>query len=187
VPDRQIAASILESCRQGDRDAFRALYEAYNDKVYSICLYFFHGDEAEAADVTQEVFLKLFAGIAGFRGDAGFSTWLYRLVRNACLDESRRKAARARVSEPERRATQEQAFLDAVDAKAVQRAVSALPPKFRLPILLRYFEEYSYEELSEALNCSMGTVASRINRGHKMLADLLEPLRDRVTAGGHRV
>ena len=91
------------------------------------------------------------------------------------------------LSEPERRATHERALLDPVDAKAVQRAVSALPAKFRLPILLRYFEEYSYEELSEALNCSMGTVASRINRGHKMLADLLEPLRDRVTAGGHRV
>jgi RNA polymerase sigma-70 factor (ECF subfamily) len=187
VPDHEIAASILESCRHGDRDAFRALYETYKDKVFSICLYFFHGDEAEAADVTQEVFLKLFAGMASFRGEAGFSTWLYRLVRNACLDESRRKSARARVSEPEKLSNREPEFLDILDTKTIQQAVSALPPKFRLPILLRYFEEYSYEEMSSTLNCSMGTVASRLNRGHKMLAKLLAPLRGRVVAGGRNV
>ncbi len=175
VADREIAASILDSCRHGDRDAFRALYEAYKDKVYSICLYFFHGDATEAADVTQEVFLKLFAGIAGFRGDAGFSTWLYRLVQNACLDAARRNAARARAPDATDAVTTtpEDELLDSQDAETVQRAVSALPPKFRLPILLRYFEDYSYEEMSTTLNCSMGTVASRLNRGHKMLAKLL--------------
>jgi RNA polymerase sigma-70 factor (ECF subfamily) len=175
VADSEIAASILESCRHGDRDAFRALYETYKDKGYAICLYFFHGDAAEAADVTQEVFLKLFAGIATFHGDAGFSTWLYRLVQNACLDASRRKAARSRIPDlPSRSsATPEDDFLDSQEAKAVQQAVSALPPKFRLPILLRYFGDFSYEEMSTTLNCSMGTVASRLNRGHKMLARLL--------------
>ncbi len=175
MADREIAAGILESCRRGDRDAFRALYEAYKDQVYSICLCFFHGDEAEAADVTQEVFLKLFAAITGFRGDAGFSTWLYRLVRNACMDSARRKAARARVAvaadiSP---ATQETDLLGSLRTKAVQHAVSSLPPKFRLPILLRYFEDLSYDEMAVALNCSMGTVASRLSRGHKMLARLL--------------
>ena len=175
MAEREIAASILEACRRGDRDAFRALYEAYKDKVYSICLYFFHGDAAEAADVTQEVFLKLFAGIAGFRGDAGFSTWLYRLVQNACLDAARRNAARARIADATDalNTTPEDELQDSQDAETVQRAVSALPPKFRLPILLRYFEDYSYEEMSTTLNCSMGTVASRLNRGHKMLAKLL--------------
>jgi RNA polymerase sigma-70 factor (ECF subfamily) len=173
VADSEIAASVLESCRCGDRDAFRALYETYKDKVYSICLYFFHGDAAEAADVTQEVFLKLFAGISGFRGEAEFSTWLYRLVQNACLDASRRNAARARVSPPMEYADQQPDLLEAMDAKVVQRAVSSLPPKFRLPILLRYFEDCSYDEMSKTLNCSMGTVASRLNRGHKMLAKLL--------------
>ena len=189
VADRQIAPAILESCRHGDRDAFRVLYEACKDKVYSICLYFFHGDAAEAADVTHEVFLKLFAGIAGFRGDAGFSTWLFRLVRNACLDRSRRNTAHARTVEPPVHpiASQEENLLRDQDAKAVQIAVSALPPKFRLPILLRYFEDLSYEEMASALNCSMGTVASRLNRGHRMLAGPLEPLRDRISAGGRHV
>ena len=175
MADSEIAASILEACRNGDRDAFRALYEAYKDKVYSICLYFFHGDTAEASDVTQEVFLKLFAGIASFHGEAGFSTWLYRLVKNACLDASRRRVARARIADSPGMAlpSPEDDLLNSQAAKAVQQAVSALPAKFRLPILLRYFSDFSYEEMSTTLNCSMGTVASRLNRGHKMLAKLL--------------
>ena len=183
MADREIAASILESCRHGDRDAFRALYEAYKDKVYSICLYFFHGDAAEAADVTHEVFLKVFAGIAGFHGEANFSTWLYRLTQNACLDGARRRAARARTVEaterslttplPNQLPTQYDDLTRAQEARTVQQAVSSLPPKFRLPILLRYFQDFSYEQMSAALNCSMGTVASRLNRGHKMLAKLL--------------
>ena len=175
MADREIAASILESCRHGDRDAFRALYETYKDRVYSICLYFFHGDTAEAADVTQEVFLKLFAGIAAFRGDAGFGTWLYRLTQNACLDASRRRAARARLAARDSSSpvTHPDDLTQAEEANMVQQAVSSLPPKFRLPILLRYFQDFSYEEMSAALNCSMGTVASRLNRGHKMLAKRL--------------
>src|SRR5580692_9584762 len=95
LSDREISADIIESCRQGDRDAFRALYEAYKDKVYSIALYFFHGDEAAASDMTQQVFLKLIHGIAQYRGEAGFGTWLYRLVVNACMDGARRAKPRA--------------------------------------------------------------------------------------------
>ena len=189
MPDREIDAIILESCRRGDREAFRTLYETHKDKVYSLCLYFFHGDEAEAADVTQEVFLKLHAGIAGFRGDAGFSTWLYRLVQNACLDASRRNAARARMNTPADAPvpSHESHLINAAESAIVQNAVSSLPPKFRLPILLRYFEDLSYEEMSRALDCSMGTVASRLNRGHKMLAGLLAPLRKNAAKGGDDV
>lgn len=185
MTERELAPDIVEACRRGDRDAFRMLYEAYKDKVYSTCLYFFHGDSAEAADVTQEVFLKLFAGIASFRGDSGFSTWLYRMVHNACLDSARRKSIRARVvpGGSDAVASHEQDFLHAVDSKTIQQAVSSLPPKYRLPVLLRHFEDFSYEDMSKALNCSMGTVASRLNRAHKLLADVLSPLRDRVAVG----
>lgn len=90
----EISADIIESCRRGDRDAFRALYETYKDKVYSIALYFFHGDASAASDITQQVFLKLIRGIAQFRGESGFSTWLYRLVVNACMDAARRAKPR---------------------------------------------------------------------------------------------
>jgi hypothetical protein len=74
----EINAEILEACRRGDREALRMLYEAYKDRVYSVSLYFFHGDEAAASDVTQQVFLKLITQVAKFRGDSDFSTWLYR-------------------------------------------------------------------------------------------------------------
>jgi RNA polymerase sigma-70 factor (ECF subfamily) len=186
VTEREIDAGILEACRAGDQDAFRALYESCKDKVYSICLYFFHGDTAEAADAAQDVFLKVYANIGTFRGDAVFSTWLYRLVQNVCLDASRRKAARSRLAESqavepvsEPSISQEDSLSRSQAAKTVQRALSSLPPEFRMPILLRYFEEFSYEDMAVTLNCSMGTVASRLNRGHKMLAKLLGPLRGR--------
>ena len=183
LSDREISAEIIESCRQGDREAFGALYEAYKDRVYSISLYFFHGDAVAASEVTQQVFLKLITGIAQFRGDSGFATWLYRLVVNTCLDRARQAKSGAQATAPgllERladRKSPEDDFSRAQRARSVQAAVSALPPKFRLPILLRYFDELSYEEMAAALNCSIGTVASRLSRGHKLLAQKLAPLR----------
>ena len=181
--DREVSAEIIESCRRGDRDAFRVLYQTYKDKVYSIALYFYHGDAGAASDTTQQVFLKLIRGIEQFRGDSGFSTWLYRLVVNACMDGARRAKPRERDGGPEAVArlaepgTQEEDVERRQVERSVQAALSSLPVKFRLPILLRYFEELSYTEMAAAMNCSMGTVASRLNRGHKMLARKLEGLR----------
>ena len=88
--DGEISPAIVEACRRGDREALRALYEAHKDKVYSIAFYFLHGDGAAASDVTQQVFLKLIGGIGRYRGDSAFSTWLYRIVVNTCVDRSRR-------------------------------------------------------------------------------------------------
>src|SRR5215210_9404792 len=82
---------VIEACRSGDREAFRQLFETYKDRVYSIALYFFGGDEATAADVTQQVFLKLFTRISQFQGEAEFTTWLYRMTTNACVDEQRKR------------------------------------------------------------------------------------------------
>jgi RNA polymerase sigma-70 factor (ECF subfamily) len=179
LSDRQISPEIIRSCRSGDRDAFRALYEAYKDRVYSISLYFFHGDPAVARDVTQEVFLKLMTSIAQFRGDAEFSTWLYRLVVNACMDAARRRRSDTAISERSRMSpgepgSQEEDFARAQMAKSVRAAVAALPPKFRIAVLLRYFDDLTYEQMANVLHCSMGTVASRLSRGHKMLAERLK-------------
>ena len=99
LSDREISAEVVESCRLGDRDALRALYQVYKDRVYSISLYFLHGDAAGASDVTQQVFLKLITSIGQFRGDAEFSTWLYRLVVNACMDAARRRKSDPVISE----------------------------------------------------------------------------------------
>jgi RNA polymerase sigma-70 factor (ECF subfamily) len=181
--DREVSAGIIEGCRQGDRAAFHALYLAYKDKVYSISLYFFHGDDVAASDATQQVFLKLITGIGQFRGGSEFSTWLYRTVVNTCLDH--RKAAKRREQQMEARGPErnpvewpaEENLERAEVALRVQAALSSLPPKLRMPVLLRYFEDLSYGEMAEALHCSMGTVASRLHQGHKLLAEKLAKLR----------
>jgi RNA polymerase sigma-70 factor (ECF subfamily) len=182
LSDRQIGAEIVAACRSGDRDAFRVVYDLYKDRVYSIALYFFHGDPAAASDVTQQIFLKLMTSMGQFRGDAEFSTWLYRLVVNACLDAARRRKSDAVVSDRScleafaAPGSQEDDYSRAQMASSVRAAVSALPPKFRMAVLLRYFEDLSYEQMAKALHCSMGTVASRLSRGHRMLAERLKGL-----------
>ena len=187
VTGGEISPEILEACRRGDRDAFQALYEAYKDRVYSIAFYFFHGDGDAASEVTQQVFLKLMREVARFRGDAAFSTWLYRLVMNACVDRSRRGRANVVADDPgtldalpTRTASHEDSFARREIAASVQRAVAALPAKLRAAILLRYFEELSYSDMATALNCSIGTVASRLSRGHRLLAKKLAPMRAAV-------
>jgi len=185
--DREVSAGIIEGCRQGDRAAFHALYLAYKDKVYSISLYFFHGDDLAASDTTQQVFLKLITGIGQFRGSSEFSTWLYRMVVNTCLDGAkavRRKERPVEAARLERIPAQWTADEDlerAEMARTVQTALSSLPPKLRLPVLLRYFEDLSYGEMAGALNCSIGTVASRLHQGHKLLAEKLAKLRGAAT------
>ena len=157
----------------------------YKDRVYSLALHFFHGDPAAAEDMTQQVFLKLMTGIARFEGRSAFSTWLYRLVANACFDGARRSRSRPQPADPretEALATaplQESELERARMAGSIQAAVAALPPKLRLPMLLRYFDGRSYEEIASVLNCSMGTVASRLSRGHKLLARKLATLEGR--------
>lgn len=175
LSDREISADIIEFCRRGDREAFRALYEAYKDKVYSISLYFFHGDTAAASDATQQVFLKLISSIRQFRGEAGFSTWLYRLVVNTCMDSARQRKLHPVIGDRLVLQTQENEYAQNQMATSVRLAVSTLPPKFRLAVLLRYFEDLSYEEMAKILNCSIGTISSRLSRGHQLLAEKLKP------------
>ena len=175
--------TIIEACRRGDRDAFRLLFEKHKDRVYSVALYFFGGDEATACDVTQQVFLKLFTRIGQFQGESEFATWLYRLTTNACVDELRKRrrflqfGEGMEVREPRGKPSHDEALARAEAAREVKRAVAALRPKLRVVMLLKYFEELSYEEIAAVVGCSKGTVASRLNRGHKILARKLGHLR----------
>ena len=183
---------LIEACQQGDREAFRELFEAHKDRVWTIALHF-TGDEASARDIAQQVFLKLFTAIGQFRHDSSFSTWLYRLVVNACLDERRRRSRfisfdifgrndeeenaipmEGKLTEEPR---QEERFSQLELSATVKAAVKELKPKLRIAILLKYFEGLSYEEIARVLGCSMGTVASRLNRGHKELARRLAHLK----------
>jgi RNA polymerase sigma-70 factor (ECF subfamily) len=191
MSERKVGEHIIEACQRGERDAFQLLFEGYKDKVYSVALYFFGGDAATASDITQQVFLKLFSKIEQFKHDAEFTTWLYRLVTNACVDEQRKRrrfipfgeaGATASPEQPERR-TQEDFLARAEVADDVKEAIAMLRPKLRIAILLKYFEELSYEEIAAVLNCSKGTVASRLNRGHKILAQRLGHLRGALVRG----
>jgi RNA polymerase sigma-70 factor, ECF subfamily len=188
MAEQLIDGQVIEACQQGDRDAFQSLFEAYKDKVFSIAVYSSGGDRTLAEDITQQIFLKLFTAIRQFRGDSEFTTWLYRLVVNACLDERRRRrrwlswettresetaVAMNNVSDKK---PQERQYARLEVAEAVRVAIEELKPKFRLPILLKYIEGLSYEEIAEVMGCSKGTVASRLNRGHSQLAKRLSHL-----------
>jgi len=181
-----IDADVIAACQQGDRESFRLLFEAYKDRVFSIAVYSFKGDHAAASDVTQQIFLKLLTSITQFRGDSEFTTWIYRMVVNACIDEQRRRRRflpfgdSMPVSRIEDRRPQEKHYARVEIADSVKTAISQLKPKFRLPILLKYIEGLSYEEIAEVMGCSKGTVASRLNRGHKALARSLGHLRNEV-------
>jgi RNA polymerase sigma-70 factor (ECF subfamily) len=186
MAESTIDGGVIRACQAGDREAFRLLFEAYQNKVFSIALYSFAGDEAAASDVTQQTFLKLMNSINQFRGEAEFTTWLYRMVVNACIDEHRRRKRFLPWGDsmPIRRSAekrpQEKHFARAEISDAVRVAISELKPRFRLPILLKYIQGLSYEEIAAVLNCSKGTVASRLNRGHKQLASRLSYLRDQI-------
>ena len=182
VAEQLIDRRIIEACQQGDRAAFQLLFETYKDKVFSIAVYSNGGDRALADDITQQIFLKLFTAIQQFRGESEFTTWLYRLVVNACLDERRRLrrllpwGETVAMKKAGEKKPQEKQYARREVAEAVQAAIGELKPKFRLPILLKYIEGLSYEEIASVMGCSKGTVASRLNRGHSQLAKRLAHL-----------
>lgn len=186
--DRQTEAEIIGACKNGDRDAFRDLFEAHKDRVYTIAFHY-SGDEAMARDVTQQVFLKLFTSINQFHEDSQFTTWLYRIVANTCTDEHRKRrrfvpfSPEIEVRTMVGKGSQEEAYHRREVAASVRGAIAELTPKLRLPILLKYVEGLSYDEIAESLGLSIGTVSSRLNRGHKMLARKLGHLRSELAAG----
>jgi RNA polymerase sigma-70 factor, ECF subfamily len=180
-----IDARTIAACQRGDREALRLLFEEYKDRVYSIAVYSLSGDATAAADVTQQVFLKLMTRIKQFRGDSEFATWLYRLVVNTCHDErrkGRRFVALADTFLTERATGQSPRahYARKETSGRVQSAIGELKPKLRWPIVLRYVEGMSYDEIALVLGCSKGTVASRLNRAHKALARRLSHLKDQI-------
>jgi RNA polymerase sigma-70 factor (ECF subfamily) len=179
---------VIEACQRGDWDAFRLLFEAHKDRVYSIALRYC-GDESAAMDIAQETFLKLFSSIQDFLGNASFESWLYRIVVNRCLDHQRRgrrlmpflEGLLDIVSAPSESALDE--LLRAEMEKDVQKIVQTLAPEQRIVVVLRYTEGLAYDQIAEILGCSAGTVASRLNRAHKVLERRLSHLRVRGGRG----
>lgn len=174
----------VEAARQGDQDAFERLVRAYEKRVFALTLRMC-GSPEDAAEAAQEAFLAVWQGLKFFRGEASFSTWLYRLASNACVDLLRREGRHRAAAGPS--LDDENLNLDAADGaptpqEAAERAelrrqietgLAALPPEYRQVLILREMHQLSYGEIAAALELDEGTVKSRINRGRKRLRKFL--------------
>jgi len=165
---------IIAGCRRGDSEAFRELFERHKDKVYSIALRY-SGDAVVAQDICQDTFLKLFTGLGSFRGESDFSSWLYRLVVNSCFDQHRKvrrlmpllDEALAMIQAPDAGALDQ--IMRAELSGHLRAVVAKLSGEQRMLLVLRYTQSLSYGEIGRILGTSTGTVASRLNRIHRML------------------
>jgi RNA polymerase sigma-70 factor (ECF subfamily) len=170
MPAIEVPDDLLSACRAGDRQAFADLFELCRDRVYAIA-YGVCSDHSVAADVSQEVFMKLLTRLSQYDGRASFATWLYRIVLNTAIDHhrvGRRAVALPETLEDGRRLDDDYARQER--RVRVGRAVQALPAKLRVPLVLRHVEGLAYADIAAVLNVSIGTVASRLSRAHARLA-----------------
>jgi RNA polymerase sigma-70 factor (ECF subfamily) len=195
-PDRPLVLEVLRGSREKREEAFRELYERHKDRVYNLC-YRITGNGADALDASQATFCSAFRNVERFRFSSRFSSWLYRIAVNACLDLRRRAGTscrsapngctgRGELLEGIRDASSDSPVESMERAEAQERvraAVSRLSPRLRTVVSLRYFEHLSYERISEVLRISLGTVKSRVFRAHEALSGDLGPFCD---AGGLR-
>lgn len=174
----------------GDREALAQLYERHKDRVFGVALRVLR-DAAEAADVLQDTFLVLLGNARARHLDVSAVGWLLRVAGNLSIDRLRRRRVRGLApderSEPVERLDpgappDERAATAERDAE-VQRAMEALSPKLRLVVALRYAAGCSYEQIAEALDCSIGTVKSRLARAHARLEGPLAEIRRRHGEG----
>lgn len=178
--------AIIESVLQGDVNAFEKLVTKYEKTVYNLALRM-TGNAEDAADMTQESFLKAYRSLTSFRGESKFSVWLYRITSNVCLDflrsKSRRPVSSLTVEDsdgeeteleiPDLSADPEEKLLSSLTRDAVQRGLDALPAQQKEILLLREISGLSYGEISETLGIEISTVKTRIFRARKRLAAFL--------------
>ncbi|MBA3947043.1 MAG: sigma-70 family RNA polymerase sigma factor [Herpetosiphonaceae bacterium] len=168
----------IERSQQGDHAAFAQLVEAYQGPVYNLAYRMLH-DAGEAEDATQEIFLRAYTKLVMYDRERKFITWLLSIASNYCIDQLRRRRANvvtlddiayaipSTVAGPERRA------LDQEQRTAIQRAVNQLPDTYRLITVLRYYQDFSYEEIEAITGLSEATVKTRLFRARRMLQELL--------------
>jgi RNA polymerase sigma-70 factor (ECF subfamily) len=180
---------LVQACQAGESSAFDVLVARWEDRIRGAA-YRFLGSEEEARDVAQEAFLKAYRGIGGFKGEARFSSWLYQIATNLCRDRLRRRKTRATVSLEELgEAGTEMAethpgaherLLQQDLARAVRRAIHALPEEQREVLILKEYEGLTFLEIAQALDAPVSTVKTRLYRGLGQLRIRLE--RDGVGA-----
>jgi RNA polymerase sigma-70 factor (ECF subfamily) len=181
-PSRDAEREIVEACQRGEREAFDRLVLRYQRDVYRLCYRYVNNHE-DANDLAQEVFLKAWRAIGRFRGDSAFSTWLYRIAVNACLNF--RAVRRPKTQElPEGLADGRPgpvAELEAEDAaRRVRAAVGQLPDRQRATLILKVFHDLTHQEVASVLGSTVGTVKANLfhalsNLRKRMAAEAGDP------------
>ncbi|MDF2520955.1 MAG: polymerase subunit sigma-24 [Clostridia bacterium] len=179
---------LIKKSKSGDVEAFEQLIFDYQKKAYNIALRIM-GNQEDAKDMCQEAFIRIFKSIEGFKEQSSFSTWMYRIVTNVCLDEIRRKKKNDTVSLDNTFETQngevhfetasdedtpEEAFIRTEKRRIILKEINSLSEEYKTAIVLRDIQGFSYEEIANILCCSIGTVKSRINRGRNILKNRLK-------------
>lgn len=164
VAERAAERETVAACQRGDREAFDRLVQRYQREVYRLC-YRYLGQHEDANDLAQEVFLRAWRSIGRFRGDSAFSTWLYRIAVNACLNHRALKRVPTQdlpeaLPDPSRGA--EARALDEDVARSVRGAIARLPEKQRATLVLKVYHDLSHEEVANVLGSSVGTVKSNL-------------------------
>lgn len=170
----------IQAARRGDQDAFASLVRAYEKRVFALTRRMCRNPE-DAAEAAQEAFLAAWQGLPSFRGEAEFSTWLYRLASNACVDllrrEGRRQAPASLDDEalnlPDPAPSPQEAAEQGELRRQIEAGLAALPEEYRQVLLLREIHQLRYEEIAAVLKLDIGTVKSRISRGRKRLRNFL--------------
>jgi RNA polymerase sigma-70 factor (ECF subfamily) len=173
---------MISRCQQEDQEALKEIFDKYHKRVYGIA-YGVVRQREEALDIVQEVFIKLFRSIKNFKGRSQFYTYLYRMVMNTAIDHAR-KAGKQFVSsldeegsfEPSDNAERgpERMLLQKELEGRVKLAMDKLPAEQKVALIFRDVEGLSYQEMSEAMGCSIGTVMSRLHYGRRRVQELLK-------------
>jgi len=163
----------------GDMDAFEKVYRRYNQRVYSHCLRMVR-NSADAEDLTQEVFIQLFRKINTFRGDSSFTTWLHRLTVNQVLMHLRKPIVKTEKTTEDGatpirivRGTENPSRMAQIDRIALDHAIAALPPGYRMVFILHDIEGYEHEEIGKILGCAVGTSKSQLHKARLRLRQFL--------------
>jgi len=179
-------AEAIERAKQGDAEAFEALYHLHKRRVYSLCLRM-TANAAEAEDLTQEAFLQLFRKIGTFRGESAFSTWLHRMAVNVVLMRLRKKGLpvvplddtmETEEESPRKEPGAPDSRLEgSVDRLLLQRVVDGLPPGYRRIFVLHDVEGYEHNEIADMVGCSIGNSKSQLHKARMKLRELLKTSR----------
>lgn len=181
--DRLQETEWVNAARSGDQSAFEQLVRLYEKRVFALALRMC-GNPEDAQEAAQEAFLSVWQSLAFFRGESSFSTWLYRLVSNACVDllrrEGRRRANGPSLDDesiylevPDRAPTPQETVERAELRQEIEAGLQALSPEHRQVLVLREMHQLSYDEIAQTLDLDVGTVKSRISRGRKQLRNIL--------------